>query len=605
MWCSLWTRARGEEIWRYDPKVDPAKGKDACCDVVNRGVAAWRGKVYVGVLDGRLIALDAATGSEVWSVQTTDPEKAYTITGAPRIVKGKVIIGNGGAEYGVRGYVSAYDAETGEMAWRFYTVPGDPSEPYEQPILERAAETWSNDGEYWKAGGGGTVWDSMAYDPEADLLYIGVGNGSPWSREERSPGGGDNWFLSSIVALRPDTGEYVWHYQTTPGDNWDYTATQHIILTDITLDGTPRKVLLQAPKNGFFYVIDRISGKLISAGKYEPKVNWATHIDMETGRPVENPDAQYTEDEAKLIYPAPYGAHNWQPMAYSPDTNLVYIPTMEIPFAYQRDSKTEYHRFNWNLGIDVATQIIDAPQTPDVKKATRALVRGSVLAWDPVEQREVWRIAQDHAWNGGLLATAGNLIFQGSGGYFSAHRADTGQKLWDFFAQTGIIAPPVTYELDGQQYVTVQAGYGGAFALASGVELPISEHHKLGRVLTFKLGASGELPAISAEMVAIPEPPDSRGGKALSDRGALLYHRHCSVCHGANAVGGGVLGDLRTMDAKTHELFQDIVFKGVYAAKGMVAFSPVMSESDVDAVHAYIIYRARQDYEILKREQQQ
>lgn len=300
----------GKLRWRWDPEVARSYGQRACCDVVNRGVALYEGRIFASVLDGRLAALDAASGKLLWQVQTTDPSQPYTITGAPRVVKGKVIIGNGGAEYGVRGYVSAYDAATGKLAWRFYTVPGDPSKSFESPAMERAAKTWK--GEWWKIGGGGTVWDAFAYDPSADLLYVGTGNGSPWDRNLRSPGGGDNLYLSSILALRPDTGELVWHYQTTPGDSWDYTAVQQMILTDLNIGGKRREVLMQAPKNGFFYVLDRRTGELLSADPFV-KVTWAKGIDMATGRPVENPDARY-EKGVQLLWPGPLGGHNWQSM---------------------------------------------------------------------------------------------------------------------------------------------------------------------------------------------------------------------------------------------------------------------------------------------------
>jgi quinohemoprotein ethanol dehydrogenase len=320
----------GRQLWKWDPQVPRSFGYKACCDVVNRGVAVYKGKVYVGTLDGRLVALDADSGKPLWEVVTVDQSLPYTVTGAPRVVKGKVLIGNGGAEMGVRGYISAYDAETGKMAWRFYTVPGDPSKPFESPAMERAAKTWS--GEWWKIGGGGTVWDSMAYDPELDLLYIGTGNGSPWNREIRSSGTGDNLYLSSIVALKPETGEMVWHYQTTPGDSWDYTATQHIILADLDIGGRNRKVLMQAPKNGFFYVIDRKNGELLSAQAYVP-ISWAKEVDKQTGRPVENPGVRY-KDSAAFIKPGPLGGHNWQPMSYNPQTGLVYIPAQDTLFVY-------------------------------------------------------------------------------------------------------------------------------------------------------------------------------------------------------------------------------------------------------------------------------
>jgi PQQ-dependent dehydrogenase (methanol/ethanol family) len=338
----------GKQLWMWDPAVPRALGQKACCDVVNRGVAIYKGKVYAGTLDGRLAALDTRNGKVVWQAITVDQKQPYTITGAPRIVKGRVIIGNGGAEYGVRGYVSAYDAESGKLAWRFYTVPGDPSKPFESPAMDRAAKTWK--GEWWKMGGGGTVWDSLAYDPELDLLYVGTGNGSPWNRDIRSPGGGDNLYLSSILALRPDTGELVWFYQTTPGDSWDFTATQHMILAELEIGGRQRKVLMQAPKNGFFYVLDRKTGELISAEAYVP-MTWAKGIDKTTGRPIEDPAARY-EKSLALVKPGPLGGHNWQPMSFSPQTGLVYIPAQDPFFVYAQDRRFQFKPGAWNTGID-------------------------------------------------------------------------------------------------------------------------------------------------------------------------------------------------------------------------------------------------------------
>ena len=329
---STWSRVialnavTGQVLWKYDPQVPKFWAKRLCCDVVNRGVAAWQGKIFLGTLDGRLEALDALTGEVEWSVGTVDPELPYTITGAPRVINGLVMIGNGGAEFGVRGFIAAYDYETGEEVWKFYTVPGNPENGFENEAMKMASKTWT--GRHWEiGGGGGTVWDSMAYDPELDLMYIGVGNGTPWNQSIRSPEGGDNLFLSSIVALRPNTGEYVWHYQTTPGETWDYTATQHIILADLMLEGKIRKILMQAPKNGFFYVLDRVTGELISANNYTD-VNWATHVDLATGRPVEVEGARYPEKPA-MIFPSYLGGHNWHPMSYSPKTGLVYIPAQD------------------------------------------------------------------------------------------------------------------------------------------------------------------------------------------------------------------------------------------------------------------------------------
>jgi quinohemoprotein ethanol dehydrogenase len=453
----------GEEMWQWDPGIvrggRAAGGPTICCGPVNRGVALFQGKVFAGLLDGRLVALDAESGEIVWTAQTTPLGGEFSITGAPRIVGGKVIIGNGGAEYhGVRGYLSAYDPDTGELIWRTYTVPGNPELGFESPAMERAAETWA--GEWWIAGGGGTVWDSFAYDPEANLLYAGVGNGSPWSREHRSAGVGDNLYLASILALNPDNGEIVWHYQTVPGDDWDYTATQHIMLADLTIEGRERRVLMQAPKNGFFYVIDRLTGELISAEPFA-HVTWATHVDMATGRPVETPIARYDTIGA-YISPGPRGAHNWEPMSWNPSAGLVYIPGQNTVSFYRRNPDYEPRpgQFSTGIGGD-RPRTVEAPEPPT---PTAFLV-----AWDPVAQRERWRIPYTSSRNGGTLSTAGDLLFSGRyDGYFLAHDAHTGEPIWEFELAPGL-ASPVTYMLEGRQFLTVLAGPGGPMGPAARV----------------------------------------------------------------------------------------------------------------------------------------
>ncbi|MCP4828092.1 MAG: PQQ-binding-like beta-propeller repeat protein, partial [Proteobacteria bacterium] len=349
-------------------------------------------------------------------------------------------------------------------------------------------------GRWWElGGGGGTVWDSMAYDPELDLLYFGVGNGTPWNQELRSPGGGDNLFLSSIVAVKPDTGEYVWHYQTTPGETWDYTATQHIILADMTIDGDTRKVLMQAPKNGFFYVLDRTNGELISAQNYVD-ITWATHVDMTTGRPVEEPAARYRE-EPYLVFPSYLGGHNWHPMSFNPSTGLVYIPVLDFPANYGQPESFRYTPGSGNTGTDGIAGSL--PDSQADRNAMRALMQGRLLAWDPVAQKEAWRVEHRGPWNGGTLATAGNLVFQGTAdGKFVAFSADTGETLWSFPTQTGVVAAPVTYAIDGEQYVSINVGWGGAFALVFGEFVQAESLPNVSRVLTFKLGAKGALPPV-------------------------------------------------------------------------------------------------------------
>ena len=390
----------GEQIWQFDPQVPGETGRIACCDVVNRGVAAWQGKIYVGTLDGRLIALDALTGKPVWSVKTVPDNSEYTITGAPRVVKGKVLIGNGGAEYGVRGYFSAYDADSGEMVWRFYTVPDGRNGKQEHIELDDALKTWSFKS-HWETGGGGTVWDSMAYDPKHNLLYVGVGNGSPWNREARSPGGGDNLYLSSILALNPDSGRLRWHYQTTPGDSWDYTATQHMILADIEIAGQAREVLMQAPKNGFFYVLDRVTGELLSANNYVP-LNWASHVDMRTGRPVETGKANWDNEFAGLL-PSNVGGHNWHPMAFHPGTGLVYIPAIDMPLVGQPEKPYQYQKGALNTALDVESLLRDSfdQLSPPLCSA------GKLIAWDPKRQQAKWQVNHRGHWNGGVFGDGG------------------------------------------------------------------------------------------------------------------------------------------------------------------------------------------------------
>ncbi len=583
--------ATGQLLWSYDPKVPKDWGANACCDVVNRGVAIWQGKVYVGTLDGRLIALDAGSGEPVWQQLTIDPKWRFTITGAPRIVKGKVLIGNGGAEFGVRGYVSAYDAQTGKLVWRFYTVPGDPAKPFEQPILEQAAKTWS--GEWWKIGGGGTVWDAIAYDPELDLVYIGVGNGGPWNEKYRSPKGGENLFTCSIVAVKPETGEYVWHYQEVPADDWDYDSAEQIILADIPIDGKSRKVILHAPKNGFFYVIDRETGTLISAKPFT-FVNWATGVDLKTGRPIENPTARYPHGEAPPIVPGPVGAHSWQPMSYSPLTGLTYIPVNDVGFNFKSPNDFEFKNEALNFGIDMVAA--GMPQDPKIKKAILDSVKGKLVAWDPVRQKQAWAVERPGPWNGGTLATAGNLVFEGTAaGQFEAYRADTGQKVWSFDAQTGVMAGPVTYTVKGEQYVAVLAGWGGVFPLVAGeVAFKSGRVRNVSRMLAFKIGGTAKLPPLPAQETLQLQPPPSTASAAQIRRGEAVFQRFCSGCHGDVAVSGGLLPDLRYSAFLKNDRWFAIVRDGLLKSEGMVGFGQEVSQGDAAAIRNYVIFRANQ-----------
>ena len=582
----------GRPLWKWDARADRSRGARACCDVVNRGVALYDGKVYVGVIDGRLAAIDAATGTTVWDVQTTPVDEPYTITGAPRVVAGKVVIGNGGAELGVRGFVSAYDAQTGALVWRFYTVPGDPSKPFESPALEAAAKTWT--GEWWKSGGGGTAWDAFAYDAEAKLLYVGTGNGAPWDRNIRSPGGGDNLYLASILALRVETGELVWHYQTTPGDTWDYTAVQQLTLAQLTVGGRERKVLVQAPKNGFFYVLDRLTGELLSADPIA-RVTWASGVDLRTGRPIETPHARYTET-LTTISPGPGGAHNWQPMSYNPRTGLVYIPASESSFLYGRDADFVYRPRAWNLGIDLAKSIGMKPAGATLPESSygggtgeAAGAPSSLLAWDPVARRARWRVLHTGTIGGGTLTTAGNLVLQGTDtGLLVAYSADRGEKLWEMNVGVGIMAAPSTYAIAGRQYFAVLAGLGGAGGLYG--RNPANEYKATGRVFAFALDARAPLPSVRGiERPALTAIESAATAEQVA-RGAELYGQRCSMCHGVNAASGGSIADLRYASPATFDAFDRIVRQGAYTGLGMPMFD-WFTERDVVALRAYVLSR--------------
>lgn len=589
----------GKVLWSFDPDVMEAAAR-SCCGPVSRGVAVQNGKVYLGALDGRLIALDAASGKLLWQVDTLDhkgpPAINYTITGTPRVVKGMVIIGNGGAEFGARGFITAYDAATGRKKWRFYTVPGAPGtsdgEVSDGP-LAKVADTWH--GKWWQWGGGGTVWDAIEYDPELDLLYIGTGNGSPTNHGLRSDGVGDNLFLSSIVALRPDTGDYVWHYQETPGEAWDYTATQPIILADLIIAGRPRKVLMQAPKNGFFYVLDRATGELLSAEPFA-KTNWAERIDMATGRPVENPDARYYRTGKPFLqWPSSGGAHNWQPMAFNPSTGLVYLPVMEmgIPFAPAAPSTPVAGVYNTGTAMQGGSSF-----SPDQLKAMNQQNRGYLVAWNPATGKAAWKTSLAAPFNGGVLTTAGGLVFQGNGSReIAAYDARNGRRLWSFNAQTGIAAAPMTYQLNGVQYVAVMAGWGGAWPMLGG-QLAQQPVNGVGpnRLLVFRLGGKAHTPATPAAPRAKLVPPAPTGTAEQIALGDRRYGEMCLRCHGIAAVSASMVPDLRHSGViGSPEMLREIVLGGLLKARGMPAFTQALTPAEVETIRAYIIHRARAD----------
>ncbi len=584
----------GDELWHYDAKVPKSQLAKTCCGPVNRGVAIWQKdnssplQIFFGSLDGRLIALDAKTGKENWSVQSTPTDGNYSITGAPRIVKDMVIIGNGGGELGVRGYITAYDVSTGEMRWRFYTVPGDRNKPQESEALKKALPTWSGEEWYKLGGGGGTVWDSIVFDPELDILYIGTGNGSPWNRDLRSPGGGDNLYLSSIVAINPDNGKYIWHYQTTPADNWDYTATQQMILAEIEINNEIRSVIMQAPKNGFFYVLDRKTGELISAEKFG-HVTWATHVDMETGKPVESEFADYQENGGSYIWPSPYGAHNWQPMSYSKKTGYIYIPVQTIPAYFSGQKEVSYKVNRWNTGVNLNESRSPASWVA-AKASLDALVYGELVAWDPIKQERAWTVRHPKPSNGGTLSTAGDLVFQGTwDGTFAAYDALSGDQLWQYQSDSAILAGPITYELDGEQYVAVTQGSGGVVMLTIGEEIRKNFVNQ-NRLLVFKRGdfnlerLTANNTMASLESVKFEHDLDI----ARVKNGEYLYHNNCASCHGLDAKSNYVVPDLRYMSEETHDNFATIVLGGSLTHKGMIGFYETLSLDDVDMIHDYL-----------------
>ena len=588
--------ATGKLLWEYDPKVaDEIRGKRRTGWKHNRGISFYEGKLFAATWDGRLFALDAQTGKELWMVRTFDIDRALYITGTPKAFNGKVLIGNGGTESGpTRGWVTAYDAETGEEAWKFYIVPGNPADGFENEAMEMAAKTWT--GEWWRHGGGGNAWHGFTYDPEFNAIYIGTGNGSPWNRKIRSPGGGDNLFLCSIVALDADTGDYLWHYQTTPGESWDYNSNMDIVLADLQLadDEKPIKAILHAPKNGFFYVINRETGKLVSAEAFV-ETTWATHIDIETGRPVEVPGARYETDTA-YITPNAYGAHSWHSMSYSSETGLAYIPAQHYATNYS------------DLGFDIDGFQMEPfvggfgvnPLTAEQPREYPA----SLIAWDPIRQELAWEIPQKSGPNGGTLTTAGNLLFQGrADGRFAAYDATTGKKLWEFDMGLGMTAAPITYELNGKQYVSILVGWGGDSAgigslfsteKFSGSNLGWDYGKHMRRLVTFSLDGAADMPPQPPPYFPQPlEAPEFEVDAELAEQGGLEFGT-CLGCHGLGAIASGMAPDLRASAIPLEkESFAAVVRDGALVARGMPG-TPGITDAQLEALQHYIRQRARE-----------
>ncbi len=591
----------GEERWRYDPEVDGSYGRRSCCGAVNRGLQVWNGKVYVATLDGFLVALDASTGQELWKTDTfmDRDTRFYTITGPPQVAKDVVVIGNSGAEFGVRGYITAYDLDTGEQRWRFFMVPGDPAEgPPENPAMEMALATWGPDTD-WQSGLGGTVWGEMNYDPELNLLYVGTGNSTPYSGWHRDPSQGDNLFLVSILAIDPDDGRLVWHHQQVPWEIWDYTSTANMILADLEIDGRTRKVIMQAPKHGFYYVLDRETGEFISAEPFAFQ-NWATGIDS-TGRPIINPAAVY-EDAPAVVFPGFFGAHNWHPMAYSPMTGLTYIPAREEGMVMADEKGYHWKEGGLNVG---SVAVFDDEYLDLLPPTARALLRETVatnpdlpsadpkeflVAWDPVAQRERWRVAVGNAYagGGGVLTTAGNLVVQGTAaGTLVVYQADTGEKLHEIEVGTGIVAAPISYAIDGEQYVAVLAGA----PMWISREAARHRYENYGRILAFKLGGEATPLPPARRPQQTPEPPvDFVVADEVADRGAPLFYAWCFNCHagrGEEALNG--YPDLYRLSAETHGNFQSIVLGGALANAGMASFADVLTPEEVVAIQTYLV----------------
>jgi quinohemoprotein ethanol dehydrogenase len=603
--------ASGALKWRFEPQVDLQVTRGSCCDQVNRGLAVWHGKVYVGALDGWLYALDAANGKVLWQADTfVDRKRAYTSTGAPQVAGDVVVIGNGGAEFDARGYFSAYDIDSGALRWRFYTVPGDPAKPLEHPDLAIAAPTWDPHSA-WQYGGGGTVWDGMAYDPELDLLYVGAGNTAPYPQWIRSPSGGDNLFTDTLLAINPKTGRLVWYYQETPGDQWDIGANAPMILVDREIDGRMRKLLLHAPKNGLFYVLDRSNGKLISAKPFA-QINWLESLDPATGRATVDRATVDYRNGPKLVFPSIIGAHSWQPMAYSPKTGLVYLPTLEAGnIIYDITPERGYRPslFNANVGFafmpGIEANKASLPQPVQRAIAAGILKKGNLdlnmhallQAWDPIAGKAVWTVpglpASDRS---GVLATGGGLVFQGNpAGELRVLDATNGKLLASIQTGSSIIAAPMSYRIGGITYVAVMAAWGGGGWAGLMPGSAAYKYGNAGRILVFRLGGgSVPLPAELPEPAPLPEPPAQSGSPAQIARGAFLFAANCGICH--PNTPRTLSADLRAMSPASHALFDQIVLDGLKVPLGMPRWNDALTKADAAALHAYIIDMARRDY---------
>ncbi|WP_395330313.1 PQQ-dependent dehydrogenase, methanol/ethanol family [Novosphingobium sp. BL-8H] len=579
----------GKQLWEYDGGTRERAKSALQMSWGNKGIAYDAGHVFLTTTDGYVISLDAKTGKEAWKTYDYPDQAPRNSNGAPRVFGGKVIVGFGGADISpARGFVTAYDEKTGKLVWRVYTTPGDEVTPANQKAEAVMRKTWPSG---WKnpdgtrRGGGGTAWNAFSYDPELNLIYLGVGNGFPYNQNLRSPGGGDNLFLASIVAVDANTGEYKWHYQVCPGEQWDCTATTDMSLATLKIDGKDRKVLMQAPKNGFFYVIDRATGEFISAEKIA-KVSWADHIDKKTGRPVENPGIRYAGKPGMFeLWPGPTGAHSWMPQAYSPQTGLVYIPVLEMG-ALIGDGGAGGGEISKGMGVTLIPEV-------ELPGGHKSFLR----AWNPVTQTLAWEVELPGTWPGGVMASGGGLVFEGQvDGKFVARDAKTGKELWSFKTESPIVGAPITYRMNGKQYVTVITGAGGQGAgmQSLGNAAFRTDYRLPRRVLTFALDGKDTIPPYAYVEPTPPQDPTFKPDLAKAQAGAMLFGmKACIVCHGWNAVGGGAAPDLRyspiITDAAT---FRQIVKEGGLKMNGMPPF-PDISDSDLETIRFFLRARAQ------------
>jgi quinohemoprotein ethanol dehydrogenase len=553
----------GKQLWKYDPKVPrEVVAGVLCCNVANRGAAYWNGKVIWATLDGRLVAVDIDDGKMVWESLTVDRTKALSITGAPRIGNGIVFIGQGGAEYLQRGYLSGWDADTGRKLWHWWAIPGNPADGFaDQPEMEWAAKTWK--GEWWKNGGGGTPWDGIIYDPQTDLVIFGTGNGSPWPAGTRSPGGGDNLFTASIVALHAKTGKYAWHYQATPMDSWDYDNTSPFTIADIVINGQKKHVVMQAPKNGFLYVIEVATGKVQSADLIVPGANWLTGFDEKNNwKPILNPHA----DPGRTMQGwtvTPLQAHLWFPQAFNPQTGLIYIPTRwgSLKIVAEPDLTKS------KQGLNNQGQPEFAP--PSLGNHPTAFLQ----AWDPVKRKAVWKSTEGSGANG-VLSTAGNLIFQGKGNDLLAFRADTGEKLWTTAVNANFQAGFITYSVDGVQYL---AGAGVVGQRAGG------------RLIVLKLGGSMQVPPPNPVPQPVLDPPPNFGDAAMLAKGQEKYGQLCTICHEARLNVGGFPDLKMSPFLNSDAAFRAVVLDGALEEAGMLPFKKTLTVEEAEAIRAHIV----------------